>query len=58
MNKHPDEIVKQIAKEYFNISLENQNRDGSDFKEIAVWVLKDALNAAFLAGFKMGEVGR
>lgn len=59
MSKHPDEIVKEIAKAYLDVeSLEPQGSDRLDFKELAVWSIKDALDAAFLAGFKMGEAGR
>lgn len=56
MSKHPDEIVKEIAKEYLGLeTLETQGSDKLDFKELAVWTIKDALDAAFLAGFRTGE---
>lgn len=40
-----------IAKRYFGTeSLEARNSDSLDFRDIAVWNLRDALEAAFEAG--------
>lgn len=58
MSKHPDEIVKEIAKEHFGIeTLETRKSDRLDFYELSVWQIKEALQEAFYAGFKTGEIG-
>lgn len=56
-----DTIINNIAREFMEIStLEMQNSDELDFHEVAVWQLKDALQAAYDAGRaspKLGAVG-
>jgi hypothetical protein len=59
MSKHPDTIVEEIAKNILGLeTLQTRNSDSLDFKEMSVWQVKEALEAAFLAGFKTGEAGR
>jgi hypothetical protein len=59
MSKHPDTIVEEIAKSILGLeTLQTRNSDSLDFKEMSVWQVKEALEAAFLAGFKTGEAGR
>lgn len=59
MSKHPDVIVEEIAKSVLGLeTLESRQSDRLDFKELSVWQVKEALQEAFLAGFKAGEVGR
>jgi hypothetical protein len=56
MSKHPDEIVKDIAKEILGLeTLETRKSDTLDFKEFSVWQIKEALEEAFYAGFRTGE---
>lgn len=51
MNKKLEKILGAIAKEHLAMeTLETQNSDSLDFKEVAVWSVKDALIAAFEAG--------
>lgn len=50
-DKKMDTVVSQLAKEFFNFdTLETRNSDSLDFKETAVWCVKDALEAAYKAG--------
>jgi hypothetical protein len=45
-------LLTQIAKTHFFMeTLETRNSDGLDFKEVAVWSVKTALEAAFQAGY-------
>lgn len=50
-DKKMDAVVSRIAKEFLNYdTLETRNRDRLDFKDTAVWCVKDALEAAYKAG--------
>lgn len=47
-------ILEEIARNHLNLdSLEIQGSDSLDFKEQSVWQIKDALEAAFDAGYQM-----
>lgn len=50
----PEELnaeLTKIAKKYLGLkTLKTQNADGLDFKEQAVWQIKDALEAAYKLG--------
>ena len=47
-------ILEEIARNHLNLdTLEIQGSDSLDFKEQSVWQIKDALEAAFDAGYKM-----
>ena len=44
-------VLSEIAQRYFgNEALETQSSDALDFRDVAVWNLKAALEAAFEAG--------
>jgi hypothetical protein len=46
-----DELLTDIAKKHLNIeTLETRNSDSLDFHDMAVWCIKDALQAAYEAG--------
>lgn len=46
-----DQLLTDIAKKHLNIkTLETRNSDSLDFHDVAVWCLKDALQAAYEAG--------
>jgi len=46
-----DEILNKIAKDILGLdTLETRKSDSLDFKEVAVWQIKKALEAAFEAG--------
>ena len=48
-----DQLLTDIAKKHLNIeTLETRNSDGLDFHDVAVWCLKDALQAAYEAGLQ------
>lgn len=48
-----DELFTLIAQKHLRIeTLETRNSDGLDFYDVAVWSIKDALEAAFEAGRK------
>ncbi len=43
--------LEEIARKYLNVpTLATRNSDALDFHECAVWSLKEALEAAYLAG--------
>jgi hypothetical protein len=45
-------LFTQIAKTHFFMeTLETRHSDSLDFKEVAVWSVKNALQAAFQAGY-------
>lgn len=49
MNK--ETLFAQIAKEHFNIdTLQTRKSDSLDFYDVAVWCVRDALEAAYEAG--------
>jgi hypothetical protein len=50
-----DSLITLIAKKHLDIeTLETRKSDRLDFHEIAVWSLRDALEAAFKAGAVLG----
>ena len=50
-----DQILTQISQKTLSINtLETRNMDNLDFHEVAVWQIKDALRAAFVAGMEVG----
>ena len=49
--QHIDAKLESIARRYLLIeTLETQGSDALDFKDVAVWSIKAALQAAFEAG--------
>jgi hypothetical protein len=57
MNEHIDDtathetLLLAIAKKHFGVeTLDTRKRDSLDFHDIAVWSMRDALEAAFEAG--------
>lgn len=49
-----DQLLTDIAKKHLNIeTLETRNSDSLDFHDVAVWCLKDALQAAYDAGLQL-----
>ena len=55
--KAPSEaLLLEIAAKHVHIeTLETRNSDGLDFHDVAVWCLRDALEAAFNAGLEQGR---
>ncbi len=49
-----DELLEGIAKKHLQLETLKTRNSGVDFQEVAVWRLKDALEAAFLAGAEVG----
>jgi hypothetical protein len=50
-----DNILTLIAQKHLDIdTLETQKSDRLDFHDVAVWRLRDALEAAFKAGAEFG----
>lgn len=48
-----DHLLTEIAKKHLNIeTLETRNSDSLDFHDIAVWCLKNSLQAAYEAGLQ------
>jgi len=46
-----DDLLTDIAKKHLNIeTLETRNSDSLDFHDMAVWCIKDTLQAAYEAG--------
>lgn len=58
MNTH-DKIIAGIASRFLDIpTLETHNSDSLDFHEVCVSNLKEALEAAFMAGQLAGEASQ
>ena len=50
-----DQIFALIAQKHLFIeTLETRNADSLDFHDVAVWAVRDALEAAFKAGVEVG----
>jgi sulfate adenylyltransferase subunit 1 (EFTu-like GTPase family) len=50
---YKDATVNEIAQRILDIdTLQTRNNDSLDFHEVAVWTIKEALEAAFEAGRK------
>ena len=50
-----DETLAEIAKAHLDLdTLETQNSDSLDFHELSVWQIKEALEAAYMAGKRDG----
>ena len=51
-----EQLLTQIAQSKLGIeTLETRKSDGLDFHDVAVWCLRDALEAAFSAGVEQGR---
>ena len=51
MNKKRDKVLEKIAQDILYLeTLETRMADCDDFKELAVWNIKAALEAAYKAG--------
>lgn len=49
-------IILKIAQKHFGVeTLEERKRDALDFHEVAVWEMKQALEAAYQAGRESRE---
>ena len=50
-----DHILTLIAQQHLHMeTLETRHSDGLDFHDLAVWSIRDALEAAFKAGCAVG----
>ena len=50
-----DSTLREIASRILDIeTLETRRSDGLDFHEVAVWLVKQALEAAYEAGLQAG----
>ena len=53
--KQTETILTLVAREHLGIeTLETRKSDSLDFHDVAVWCLRDALEAAFNAGVEQG----
>ncbi|MCZ8100361.1 MAG: DUF6900 domain-containing protein [bacterium] len=51
-----EQLLTHIAQDKLGIeTLETRKSDGLDFHDVAVWCLRDALEAAFNAGVEQGR---
>ncbi len=51
-----DSIIREIAARVLGIeTLETRNQDSLDFLDLAVWSIKEALEAAYEAGLAAGR---
>ena len=56
MDAKAEKAVEQIAKQVLGIeTLEAQKLDRLDFHDVAVWNVKEALEAAYRAGLEAGS---
>ena len=54
-----DSVILKIAQTKLGFAtLETRHRDFLDFKEVAVWQVRAALEEAYEAGFRAGQVKR
>jgi hypothetical protein len=43
--------IERIAKQYFHVdTMETRRSDSEDFYDVAIWSIKSALTAAYMAG--------
>jgi hypothetical protein len=55
MNTSIEQIFTLIAQKHLSIeTLETRHADRLDFHDVAVWNLREALQAAFMAGAELG----
>ncbi|CAM4283233.1 DUF6900 domain-containing protein [Corallococcus exiguus] len=55
----PEETLERIVREEMNIeTLKTRNSDSLDIHEVAVWQLRDALEAAYQAGIRAANSPR
>lgn len=55
MNKAMNKAIESIAKRVLRLdTLETRNNDSDDFRDQAVWNIKDALTEAYEKGMKAG----
>lgn len=47
-----EKIIKEITKKFDLETLDTRNSDSLDFKDIAIWNLKEMITMAFEAGKK------
>lgn len=51
-----DEVIENIAQKKLGIpTLETRGSDSLDFYDVAVWQVRDALQAAYEGGFSAGQ---
>jgi len=51
-----DQLLTRIAQQHLRIdTLETRKSDGLDFHDVAVWGVREALEAAFNAGVEQGK---
>ena len=51
-----EQLLTQIAQQHLDIeTLETRRSDRLDFHDLAVWSIKAALEAAYLAGIEQGR---
>ena len=54
-----EQLLTQIAREHLSIeTLETRRSDSLDFHDVAVWCVRDALEAAFNAGVEHAKKAR
>jgi hypothetical protein len=52
----PEALLTELAQRHLGIAtLATRNSDSLDFHDVAVWCLRDALEAAFNAGVEQGR---
>jgi hypothetical protein len=53
-----DDAIERIALDLLGLeTLQARKRDRLDFHDLAVWDIRDALEAAYTAGFESGKAG-
>ena len=54
-----DTLLQHIAKQYLGLeTLETRSADHLDFHDLAVWSIREALEAAYQAGVEAGAQGQ
>jgi hypothetical protein len=47
-----NEVIQRLARRLGFVTLETRRSDSLDFHDVAVWQIKEALEAAYEAGFQ------
>jgi len=54
-----DDAIERIALDLLGLeTLQTRKRDRLDFHDLAVWDIREALEAAYTAGFEKGKARR
>ena len=53
-----EQVIAELARKLGFETVQSQNRDDLDFREVAVWAIREALSEAFHAGARSVRDGQ